>query len=202
VWSLRDGPAIQAMRVEVGRGSVTVINATPFRERSLFDGDHGWLFAAATGLRRGDAVIFLSEDAYPSLLTLLWRHAAPVVILTLTLIALVMWRDGVRFGPLAAVPEAARRSLVEQIRATGQFILRHGGGGPLHAAAVRALDEAAARRVSIYASLSPDERAAAWPVSPASTVTCLRRRFDPSARADSTTCATRSRCSRPRGGGH
>ena len=44
VWSLRDGSGIQAMRVEVGRGSVTVINATPFRERSLFDGDHGWLF--------------------------------------------------------------------------------------------------------------------------------------------------------------
>jgi hypothetical protein len=161
VWSLHDGSAIQAMRVEVGRGSVSVINATPFRERSLFDGDHGWLFAAATELRRGDTVIFLSEDAYPSLLALLWRHAAPVVILFLTLIALVMWRDGVRFGPLAAVPEAARRSLVEQIRGTGQFILRHGGGGPLHAAAVRALDEAAARRVSIYASLSLDERAAA-----------------------------------------
>ena len=161
VWSLHDGSAIQAMRVEVGRGSVTVINAAPFRERNLFDGDHAWLFAAATGLRRGDAVIFLSEDAYPSLLALLWRYAAPVVILALTLIALVMWRDGVRFGPLAAVPEAARRSLVEQIRGTGQFILRHGGGGPLHAAAVRALDEAAARRVSIYASLSPDERAAA-----------------------------------------
>ena len=44
VWALRDASGIQAMRVEVGRGSVTVINATPFRQRSLFDGDHGWLF--------------------------------------------------------------------------------------------------------------------------------------------------------------
>ena len=39
---------IQAMRVQVGRGSVTVINATPFRDRRLFDGDHGRLFVAAT----------------------------------------------------------------------------------------------------------------------------------------------------------
>jgi hypothetical protein len=161
VWALRDASGIQAMRVEVSRGSVTVINATPFRERSLFDGDHGWLFATATQMRRGDDVHFMSEDAHPSLLALLWRYGAPVVMLTLTLVALVLWRGGVRFGPLAAAPDPARRSMVEQIRGTGQFALRHGGGNSIHAASVRALDEAAQRRVPIYASLSPDERAAA-----------------------------------------
>jgi hypothetical protein len=161
VWALRDASGIQAMRVEVSRGSVTVINATPFRERSLFDGDHGWLFATATQLRRGDDVHFMSEDAHPSLLALLWRYGAPVVMLTLTLVALVLWRGGVRFGPLAAAPDPARRSMVEQIRGTGQFALRHGGGNSIHAASVRALDEAAQRRVPIYASLSPDERAEA-----------------------------------------
>jgi hypothetical protein len=161
VWALRDASGIQAIRVAVGRGHVTVINATPFRERSLFDGDHGRLFTAATEMRRGDDVHFMSEDAHPSMLALLWQHGAPVVMLTLALVALVLWRGGVRFGPLAAAPEAARRSLVEQIRGTGQFILRHGGGRSLHAASVRALDEAAARRVPTYASLSPDQRAAA-----------------------------------------
>ena len=161
VWALRDASGIQAMRVEVGRGSVTVINAAPFRERSLFDGDHGWLFTAATQMRRGDDVHFVSEDAHPSLLALLWRYGAPVVMLALTLAALVLWRGGVRFGPLAAAPEAARRSLVEQIRGTGQFTLRHGGGNSLHAACMRALDEAAQRRIPTYASLSPGERASA-----------------------------------------
>ena len=72
-----------------------------------------------------------------------------------------MWRGSVRFGPLAAAPEAARRSLVEQIRGTGQFILRHGGRSSCHAASVRALDEAAGRRIPLYASLSPSERATA-----------------------------------------
>jgi hypothetical protein len=84
-----------------------------------------------------------------------------VVALTLALVALVLWRGGVRFGPLAAAPDAARRSLVEQIRGTGQFELRHGSGDSLHTACVRALDEAARRRVSIYAGLSADQRAAA-----------------------------------------
>jgi hypothetical protein len=161
VWALRDVSGIQAMRVEVGRGSVTVINATPFRGRSLFEGDHGWLFVTATGMRPGDDLHFMSEDAHPSLLALLWQYGAPVVVLTLALVALVLWRGGVRFGPLAAAPDTARRSLVEQIRGTGQFELRHGGGDSLLAACVRALDEAARRRVPIYASLSANERAAA-----------------------------------------
>jgi hypothetical protein len=127
----------------------------------LFEGDHGWLFVAATQVRRGDDVHFLSEDAHPSLLALLWQYGAPVVILTLTLLAVVLWRGGVRFGPLAAMPDPARRSLAEQICGTGQFALRNGSGDALHAASVRALDEAAHRRVPTYAQLSADERAAA-----------------------------------------
>jgi hypothetical protein len=161
VWALRDASGIQAMRVAVGRGSVTVINATPFRGRSLFGGDNGWLFTAATEMRRGDDMHFMSEDDHPSLLALLWQRGAPVVVLMLALVALVLWRGGVRFGPLAAAPDAARRSLAEQIRGTGQFALRHGGESSLHAACVRALDEAAERRVPTYASLSSGERAEA-----------------------------------------
>ncbi len=157
-WALRDATGIQALRVASGRGSVTVINAAPFRDRSLFDGDHGWLFVAATQLRRGDDVHFLSEDDHPSLTALVWQYGAPVVILVLAAIGLALWRGGVRFGPLAAAPDPARRSLAEQIRGTGQFALRHGGGESLHAAAVRALDEAAARRIPDYAHLPPDAR--------------------------------------------
>ena len=58
-------------------------------------------------------------------------------------------------------PPTARRSLAEQIRGTGQFALRHGDGESLHAASLRALTEAAARRVPGYARLSPSDRAAA-----------------------------------------
>jgi hypothetical protein len=161
-WALRseDGGQVQAMRVAVGKGSVTVINATPFTHRNLLDGDHGWLFVAATELRRGDDVHFLSEESHPSLLALIWLYGRPIVLLSFVLVGLALWRGGTRFGPLAAMPELARRSLAEQIRGTGQFALRHGSGDALHAAAVRALDEAAERRVSNYARLSAKERAA------------------------------------------
>jgi hypothetical protein len=158
-WALRDASGMQAARVTVGRGSVTVINSTPFREQDLFEGDHGWVFVAATELRKGDHVVFLSEDDHPSLVALAWQHGAPVVVLTLALVALALWRAGVRFGPLLAEADVARRSLAEQIRGTGQFALRHGGTSALHAACVRALDEAARRRISGYAGLESEQRA-------------------------------------------
>jgi hypothetical protein len=158
-WALRDAAGIQAARVHIGRGKVTVINATPYRGRSLFDGDHAWLFAAATELRRADEVHFLSEDDHPSLFALLWQYGAPVVALSIGVVILLLWRGAVRLGPLAAAAETARRSLAEQIRGVGQFAIRHGSGGSLHAASVRALDEAAQRRISSYARLSTKARA-------------------------------------------
>jgi hypothetical protein len=159
-WTLRDQSGIHAMRVAVGSGSVTAVNASPFRYRDFFEGDHAALFVAAAQLRRGDRVVFLSEDDYPSLVALVWSHGAPVVVLAALAIGLLLWRGAVRFGPLAAAPQAARRSLAEQIRGTGRFLVRHGGAESLHAATVRALDEAAEMHVRGYLRGTAQERAA------------------------------------------
>ena len=147
-----------ALRVRVGRGSVTRINAQPFRYRKLFDGDHGWLLVTAAQLRPGDDVRFLSEGQYPSLLALIWQTGSPVVLVALAALGLWLWRSGVRFGRLAPEDPPVRRSLAEQIRGTGRFALHHDGGEPLHAATVRALDEAARRRVNAWAVLDPRAR--------------------------------------------
>jgi hypothetical protein len=160
LWTLGDDSGTHVIRVGVGRGSVTVINASPFRYRDLFEGAHGALFVAATQLRRGDAIVFLSENDYPSLVALVWNYGAPVVVCAGLAIALLLWRGAVRFGPLAAAPQAARRSLAEQIRGTGKFLVRQGGAESLHGAAVRALDEAAETRVRGYLRAAAQERAA------------------------------------------
>jgi hypothetical protein len=159
-WSLRNADGAQVMRVDVGKGSVTVVNAKPFAERSLFDGDHGWLLVAATNLRRGDDIHFFSEESHPSLLALVWSSGSPTVVLVLVLIWLGLWRSSVRLGPLAPIPERARRSLAEQIRGTGRFAVRCGDSESLHAACVRALNEAAGRHIAAYSRLSPRERTA------------------------------------------
>src|SRR4030095_12977058 len=85
-------------------------NAAPFRYRSLFDGDHGWLFVAAAQLRRQHEVFFLSEETHASLVALIWRYGAPVVILSLCAIGLMLWRGGVRLRPPAAGAAPAGRA--------------------------------------------------------------------------------------------
>ncbi|HLA70019.1 MAG TPA: DUF4350 domain-containing protein [Steroidobacteraceae bacterium] len=160
-WALRDDEKIEALRTQVGRGSVTVLNATPFRRRDFFLGDHPTLFVSVTQLHRGDAILLFTEEDHASLLTLVWRFGAPVVLLLIAAIALALWRATARFGPPTAPAETARRSLAEQIRGTGQFALRFGGGRSLHAAQVRALRDAVIRHLPAFDRMSSEERIAA-----------------------------------------
>jgi hypothetical protein len=153
LWGLRDGDLLRAARVGVGQGRVTVINGVPFIYRELLEGDHGELLAAAAELKVGDRVVFMSEADVASLPELVWRYGAPVVAVLLVWIALALWRGAMRFGPLVAPTERARRSLAEQVLGTGRFALRVGGGAALVAAARRALHEAAARRIVGYERL-------------------------------------------------
>jgi hypothetical protein len=161
LWGLRDERGLQVMRVKVGRGSVTVINGTPFRSRAFFDGDHPWLLVAATQMTRGDEMHFLSQDDHPGLLAVAWMRGWPVIITSGLLIALLLWRGAMRFGPLEAPPTLARRSLAEQIRGTGEFVVRGGGAPALHAAMVRALEEAVRKNVKGYGGLTGEARTAA-----------------------------------------
>jgi hypothetical protein len=140
---------------------VTVINGEPFRHRDFLEGDHPRLFVAASQLRRDDVVLLLTEDEQTSLPTLVWRFGAPAVLLLLAAVALALWRAAVRFGPPVAATESARRSLAEQIRGTGRFVVRFGGGRALHAAASRALREAARQRIHDFERLSSEDRVAA-----------------------------------------
>lgn len=160
-WVLEDDEGMQAVRVAIGRGKVILVNGEPFATRAMLEANNGTLFVDATLLRRGDHVVFLSEDDHPSILALVWMHGAPAVLLGLAFVAFALWRNSVRFGPLEAPPEISRRSLGEQIRGTGQFVFRTDGGRPLHAAMVRALHETARLRIPSYESLSLEDRIAA-----------------------------------------
>jgi hypothetical protein len=172
-WTLSDASGVRAMRVRVGRGSVTAIRAYPFISRAFLEGDHADLFVAATQLRGGDQIHFLTESRYPSLLALTWRYGAPAVVLALSWLLLSLWRGGARFGPLAASVSASRRSLAEQIRGTGQFAMRFGGGQALHAAMVRAVEEAAMSRIPGFARMAHTQRIDAIAKAGASDVTAI-----------------------------
>ena len=160
-WGLLDDTHLQAARTEIGRGSVTLLNAEPFGNRDLLEVDHAALFVAVTQLKRGDHVVFLSEENHPSLLELIWDNGKPVVLLAALLILVALWRGAPRFGPLTAPAPTSRRSLAEQIRGTGIFTLQFDGSRTLHAAAVRALNRAARHRIPRYEQLAQEQRIAA-----------------------------------------
>jgi len=158
-WRLNDTHSHpQVLRVPIGRGSVTIVNGDAFTGAAPTCGDNGSLFVASTQLHSGDAVEFLTEGTDSSLLRLVWAFGAPVVMLIAVWMVLWLWRSGVRFGPLMAVPDPARRSLADQIRGTGRFTLRFGDGRALHTATVRALHETAARRVPHFERLADEAR--------------------------------------------
>jgi hypothetical protein len=158
IWALVDEERIQVARISIGGGSVTMLAAQPFGNYLLFFGDHGLLFTAVTQLHSGDAVYFISEGDDASLLALIWRHGAPVLVLCLVLVALWLWRGALRFGPAVPATETAQRSLAQQIRGTGRFVVRTGAGRALHAAVTRAVHEAAAKHIASYSSLAARAR--------------------------------------------
>jgi hypothetical protein len=114
--ALRDRKKIHAVRVAIAR-QLTVINASPFRYRtSLGRSSQPVRQRHAVAPRR--LVAFLTEEEHASLLTLVWRFGAPVVLLLAprSFDAVALERT---FGPLTAPLDKSRRSLAEQIRAPG-----------------------------------------------------------------------------------
>ena len=164
-WGLRNEHGLQAVRVTIGKGSVSLFNAEPFGNRAMLNGDHGLIFVAATQLQRDDNIFFVMDEDGTPLLKLIWLYGAPAVTLVLLLVAATLWRNGTRFGPMAAVRDGARRSLAEQIIGTGRFIIRFNGGKTLHAATVRALLESARRHIPHYDRLGTQDRIAALAVA-------------------------------------
>ena len=160
-WGLADEAGLQVVRVAVGKGSVTIVDGTPFTWRSPQLHDHAKLLVRALDLRKGERVVFVSADREQNLLQLIWRHGAPAVLLGLFALVLALWRGAISIGPRVAEPHPARRSLDEQIQGTGNFLLRTRGAPVLFTAVSDALERAAARQVRGWAGLGESDRQAA-----------------------------------------
>jgi hypothetical protein len=121
--------------------------------------DNAQLAAAALDLRPGQTLWFADDFDQPSLLVWLWQRAWIVFVLGFLALAAALWRGLPRFGPRQALPLLERRSMAEQIIGSGPFLARNDSAA-LHQAALRALDEAARRRLPPrYARQPPAERA-------------------------------------------
>ena len=166
VWSLANEFGLQVLRVNIGRGSVTVIpRYSLIANKNLIRHDHAEIFIAASHLTRGDALYIVNVARAETLIAMVWRLAAPALVFFGVAILCVILRELPRFGPPIPAPAMVRRSLAEQIRANAAFAWRTRKLTALRTAVSRALDETARKRIASYNSLDVRRRVtaiAAW----------------------------------------
>lgn len=155
------GP-VHGLRLPVGQGSVTVLNAMPalLHNGPALRCDNPLLLAAAVQAEPGATVWVYLNERRDSLLPWLWQQGWIAVATALLALAAGLWRAAVRFGPRLAPAPRLRRSIAEQVRGLGAYLQR-GGREALLVAQQRALGEAAARVLPGFARLAAAARAPA-----------------------------------------
>jgi hypothetical protein len=130
------------VRYAEGAGSVTFLADASFLTNDhIGQHDHAalaWALVRAGG--DAPAGVWISvRDEVPSLGQLLRRHAWMALASGALLIAAWLWSAGSRFGPLLPDPPHDRRSLLEHVEASGDFLWRTGRGDDLLQGARQAL---------------------------------------------------------------
>lgn len=124
VWA-NSGGATHILQLYHGDGLVTVLSDPDiWNNDAIGEHDHAWLLWYLT---QGTEVTLLYRTESDNLGALLLRHF-PQALLALALLGLLLlWRQGMRQGPVQQPRPLARRQLHEHLRASAECALRHGG---------------------------------------------------------------------------
>ena len=139
--SISDDEGMIAARREWYGGFVTAF-ADPryFYNESIDEYDHARLLLdTVDGHIASGKVWFVFDSAFPTLWQLIWNYARYVVVgLTLALV-LWLWSRMPAFGPAMAPESMERRSIMEHVRAAGNFAWRHRAARDLVASSTAAI---------------------------------------------------------------
>lgn len=117
------------MQLDLGKGHVTVITDSDlWKTPNIGKHDNAWLLWY---LNQGTAVTLLFNSDFDDLLSLLMRYFPQALVALISLIALALWRAGMRQGPTRPPASNARRQLQEHLKASADFLLRRSGQGTL-----------------------------------------------------------------------
>lgn len=188
-WSI--GPPAKARIVHraVGEGGVTVVADEHWlRSFTIGDYEHATLahYLATLDGRRGEVWVVYGADV-PGIVALTFEHGWPTLLAGT--LALVLWlvARARAFGPRHPVREDVRRSVLEHIEATANFLWQRDAGLALLDSVKAAVLGKAARSTLDWQGLSPEERRAhvreVAAISPAE----LERLFGPSNPGDPAT---------------
>ncbi|WP_236193620.1 DUF4350 domain-containing protein [Pseudomonas glycinae] len=117
--------ATHMMQLAFGLGTITVVtDADLWKTPAIAQHDNAWLLWY---LSADTAVTLLYSTEHDGLPTLLWRYFPQAIVALLALIGLWLWHVGVRHGPVQTPAPSDRRQLMEHLRASAAFVLRHNG---------------------------------------------------------------------------
>jgi hypothetical protein len=141
------------LRYAHGKGWVTFLSEADFLTNELIGKeDHArFAWALVQGGGAGGAalplqgILLVVRDEVPSLLALLGRHAWTLLLSGALLIAAWVRLSGRRLGPVLPDPPRDRRSLLEHVEASGDFLWKSGRAQDL----VRSTRQALLRRVEL-----------------------------------------------------
>lgn len=123
-WA-NSGDSTHLLQLQQGQGLITVLTDNWIWQNGELDAyDNAWLLWYLT---QDSAVTLVYRADGTSLLTLLLRYFPQAMLAAALLLVLLLWRNGLRQGPLQPNPDRSRRQLEEHLRAGADFNLRQRG---------------------------------------------------------------------------
>lgn len=132
LWAYSSAGQLRAIGFQRGRGLVTILSEpTLWETDNLRQHGHGRFLQQVARLRTNPTGAFPTQamivrgDSPPTLLSLLWHVAWPLILTLLVWLVVWLYTRTRRFGPVLPVPTLDRRRLGEHLEAAGRFLWRH-----------------------------------------------------------------------------
>jgi len=114
------------LRYRVGIGVLTILSSHFFENTYISKNDNAALLWHLVRIRPQGEIWMIHSSNMPPLWKWLWQNAWMVVLSSALLFAAWLFTRGQRFGPPIPQPELQRRSLLDHVRASGEFFWRTG----------------------------------------------------------------------------
>jgi len=148
---VKDHRGPRLAQFEYGAGRVTLLADTRLWTNNYIGcRDNAYLLWKLVG--DGQSVLVLRNQEATSLSQILWQRAGWCLSLGLALLVLFLWRQGLRFGPVAVEVGRQRHRFMEHIQASARFLWRHGQAATLVETLRADIEAKVAQRLPGYAA--------------------------------------------------
>lgn len=158
IWADQSGSSVRAYRH--GRGLVVFTVQNLFNNENLRLFDDGEFLLALADLAPGEHNVTIAQHlAAKNWWSILWGNFKYALVMAGVIMALLLWRSVVRFGPILPEPRVLRRSLMEHVGASSRWLWKSEAGRQQLLDAARSMTiRVISRRVPNIGQLSSNDR--------------------------------------------